>query len=66
MRKVTKGFGIGGLDLTAYLDVRNILNFRTSSRSSRSTATPGTRRSAPTNLAGRPRTTSPPSATTAW
>jgi hypothetical protein len=26
--RFTKGFGIGGLDLTAYLDARNILNFR--------------------------------------
>jgi hypothetical protein len=26
--RLTKGFGIGGLDLTAYLDARNILNFR--------------------------------------
>ena len=26
--KVTKGFGLGGMDLTAYLDVRNVLNFR--------------------------------------
>ena len=26
--KFTKGFGIGGADLTAYLDVRNIFNFR--------------------------------------
>jgi outer membrane receptor for ferrienterochelin and colicin len=26
--KFTKGFGLGGMDLTAYLDVRNILNFR--------------------------------------
>jgi hypothetical protein len=26
--RFTKGFGIGGLDITAYLDARNILNFR--------------------------------------
>ncbi len=26
--RLTKGFGIGGLDLTAYLDARNVLNFR--------------------------------------
>jgi len=26
--KLTKGFGIGGLDVTAYLDARNVLNFR--------------------------------------
>jgi hypothetical protein len=26
--RLTKGFGLGGLDLTAYLDVRNLLNFR--------------------------------------
>ncbi len=26
--KLTKSFGIGGLDLTGYLDVRNLLNFR--------------------------------------
>ena len=26
--RFTKGFGLGGLDLTAYLDVRNLLNFR--------------------------------------
>ncbi len=26
--RFTKGFGIGGVDLTAYLDARNILNFR--------------------------------------
>jgi len=26
--RFTKGFGIGGMDLTAYLDARNILNFR--------------------------------------
>lgn len=26
--KFTKGFGLGGLDLTAYLDARNVLNFR--------------------------------------
>jgi len=26
--RFTKGFGLGGLDLTAYLDARNILNFR--------------------------------------
>ena len=26
--RFTKGFGIGGLDLTAYLDARNVLNFR--------------------------------------
>jgi hypothetical protein len=26
--RLTKGFGIGGLDLTAYLDVRNLLNFK--------------------------------------
>ena len=26
--RLTKGFGLGGLDLTAYLDARNILNFR--------------------------------------
>jgi hypothetical protein len=26
--KFTKGFGIGGLDITAYLDARNILNFK--------------------------------------
>jgi hypothetical protein len=26
--KLTKGFGIGGLDITAYLDARNVLNFR--------------------------------------
>ena len=26
--KATKAFGLGGLDLTAYLDVRNVLNFR--------------------------------------
>jgi hypothetical protein len=26
--RFTKGFGIGGLDVTAYLDARNILNFR--------------------------------------
>jgi len=26
--RLTKGFGIGGLDVTAYLDARNILNFR--------------------------------------
>jgi hypothetical protein len=25
--RLTKGFGIGGLDLTAYLDARNVLNF---------------------------------------
>ncbi len=25
--RLTKGFGIGGLDLTAYLDARNLLNF---------------------------------------
>ena len=26
--RVTKGFGVGGLDFTAYADVRNLLNFR--------------------------------------
>jgi hypothetical protein len=26
--RLTKGFGLGGLDVTAYLDARNILNFR--------------------------------------
>jgi len=26
--RLTKGFGLGGLDLTAYLDARNVLNFR--------------------------------------
>ena len=26
--KATKSFGLGGLDLTAYLDVRNVLNFK--------------------------------------
>jgi len=26
--KLTKGFGLGGLDLTAYLDARNVLNLR--------------------------------------
>ncbi len=26
--RFTKGFGLGGLDMTAYLDVRNVLNFR--------------------------------------
>ena len=26
--RLTKGFGLGGLDLTGYLDVRNLLNFR--------------------------------------
>jgi hypothetical protein len=26
--RLTKGFGIGGLDVTAYLDARNVLNFR--------------------------------------
>jgi hypothetical protein len=26
--RFTKGFGLGGLDLTGYLDVRNLLNFR--------------------------------------
>jgi hypothetical protein len=26
--RFTKGFGLGGLDITAYLDARNILNFR--------------------------------------
>src|SRR5690606_13491585 len=26
--RFTKGLALGGLDLTAYLDVRNILNFR--------------------------------------
>ena len=26
--RFTKGFGLGGMDLTAYLDARNILNFR--------------------------------------
>jgi hypothetical protein len=26
--RLTKGFGLGGLGLTAYLDVRNLLNFR--------------------------------------
>lgn len=26
--KFTKGFGVGGADLTAYLDVRNLFNFR--------------------------------------
>jgi hypothetical protein len=26
--RVNKGFGLGGLDLTAYLDIRNLLNFR--------------------------------------
>jgi hypothetical protein len=26
--KFTKGFGIGGLDITAYVDARNILNFK--------------------------------------
>jgi hypothetical protein len=26
--RFTKGFGIGGVDITAYLDARNILNFR--------------------------------------
>ncbi len=26
--KFTKGFGLGGLDITAYLDARNILNFK--------------------------------------
>jgi hypothetical protein len=26
--RFTKGFGLGGLDVTAYLDARNILNFR--------------------------------------
>jgi hypothetical protein len=26
--RLTKGFAIGGLDLTAYLDARNVLNFR--------------------------------------
>jgi hypothetical protein len=26
--KFTKGFGLGGLDLTAYVDARNVLNFR--------------------------------------
>ena len=25
--RLTKGFGLGGLDVTAYLDARNILNF---------------------------------------
>ena len=26
--RFTKGFALGGLDLTGYLDVRNLLNFR--------------------------------------
>ncbi len=26
--KLTKGFGLGGLDLTAYLDVRNLFNWK--------------------------------------
>ena len=26
--RLTKGFGLGGLDVTAYLDARNVLNFR--------------------------------------
>ena len=26
--RLTKSFGLGGLDLTGYLDVRNLLNFR--------------------------------------
>jgi hypothetical protein len=26
--RLTKGFGVGGLDITAYLDARNILNFK--------------------------------------
>ena len=26
--RLTKGFALGGLDLTGYLDVRNLLNFR--------------------------------------
>ena len=26
--RFTKGFGLGGLDLTGYLDVRNLLNFK--------------------------------------
>jgi hypothetical protein len=26
--RLTKGFGMGGVDLTAYLDVRNLLNFK--------------------------------------
>ena len=26
--RLTKGFGLGGLDLTGYLDVRNVFNFR--------------------------------------
>ena len=26
--RLTKGFGLGGLDITGYLDARNLLNFR--------------------------------------